>query len=391
MSEEPDQAGQSSQVVCPSCGTMLIVPRGCSSRVAKCGHCRQKFWLPRQLAVTEEAVVQWIGERDLDEDSDSAPLEGPHDDQPRSIPHTHPSHASPHDTLVAAPAGGDIRVVRCDSRGVLLKFPSNRLKDDAFRCAMPRLCMQCGARSHLEAHVIIYSGALVDSVSLEAEHSAGKMVLGTDEVKDLRGQELLDRLPRVPNVPRPADMPMPYWLCDMCSTAKALSGQIQINSETGEGPCRLLIRNLRRGEEFLSAIGARSTACHRELVRHITATAENPWDLLALAVQHRIQQWFKPAHGESFLAYVPDRDRARTEDGMNGLLVSDRRLIRHGRMRHHEWEVAAPINLILEAGRHKGRLRVTINPDAVHVAVDSEGVAKLRRALTKGRFRAAWR
>jgi len=390
LSEEQEQVGQARQIACPACGTVLIVPLGCSRRVAKCGQCRQKFLLPRSLAVTEEAVAQWIGRRDLEDEGESAPAEERHGERPEPIPETHPAHASPHDTLVAAPPARDIRVVRCDSNGVLLEFSSNRLKDKSFRSAMPRLCMQCGARSHLEAHVIIYSGTLVDSVSLEAEHSAGKMVLFADEVKDLSSQELLDHLPRVPNVLKPADRPMPYWLCDMCTTAKAVSGQIQINSETGEGRCRLLIRNLRRAAEFLAAIGARGMPCYQELTKHITATAENPWDLLALAVQHRIQQWFKPSPGESFLAYVPDRDRARTEDGMNGLIVSDRRLIHHGRMRHHEWEVREAIKLILESGRLKGRMRVTIDPNAVHIAIDGEGIAKLRRALTKGRFRAAW-
>jgi hypothetical protein len=297
-----------------------------------------------------------------------------------------------HQTLAAVDAAdSEMRLVACDSSGAMLEFPSHRLKDKHFRAAMPRVCTQCGARSHLEAHVIIYTGALVDSVSLETEHAAGRLVLRSDEVKDLTTEDVLEKLPHVPIAPPPADMPMPYWLCDMCGASKAVSGQIQINSKTGEGPCRLLIRNLHRAEEFLCAVGARGMHPHRELIKHVTQMGEKPWDFLSLVVQHRLEQWFKPTAGEAFLAYVPDRDHARTEDGMFGLVVTSRRIIHHTSLRHREGDVSAALELVLSAGAKKGELVVTLPVWKVAVKVDSEGVAKFRRALTLGKFQATWK
>jgi hypothetical protein len=374
------------KIQCPSCGAHLFLPEGMTRRVAKCGQCKQKFWLPRPEAVSEEQVAGWLDRQEQDEAVSGPPPE----EYPHPVPADHPDHAA-HQTLSAfAALDRDMRLISCDSGGALLEFPAQRLTEKPFRCAMPRICVQCGGRSHLEVHVIIYSGVLKDSVSLEAEHAAGTLVLRSDEVKDLSIQDVLERLPRVPNVPAPADLPMPYWLCDQCSSSKTISGQLQINRDTGEGWCRLLIRNLRRAEEFLDAVGARGSHPFHEIARHVAEMGDNPWDSLPLVVQHRLQQWFKAAAGERFLAYVPDRDHARTEDGMFGLAVSDRRLIHHMPLRHWESEVSRPLDLVLSAGKKKGQLVVTIAAWKCPIQVDGDGIAKLRRALTIGKFRANW-
>jgi hypothetical protein len=379
-------ATQPRKIQCPSCGTLLTIPAGVTIRVAKCGQCKEKFWLPRPPTVSEDEVVNWLGREEEDE------VEGGlHGEYPQPVA-PEQAHQMRHQTLMAAAAlDAEMRLVACDSSGALLEFPPHRLKDKVFRSAMPRACMQCGARSHLEAHVLIYAGMLIDSVSLEAEHAAGKLVLRSDEVKDLTPDEVLEKLPHVPNVPAPADLPMPYWLCDMCGTSKAVSGQIQINSKTGEGFCRLLIRNLRRAEEFLCGVGARGTHPHRELVQHAAQTAEKPWDSLSMAVQQRLEQWFKPASGELFLAYVADRNHSRTEDGMFGLVVSNRRIIHHMPLRHREGDVSQPLELVLSDGPMRGQLIVTLPAWKVAVKMDSDGIAKLRRALVQGKYQAAWR
>ena len=373
------------EIRCPSCGVLLVIPAGAVGQLARCGQCKQRFRVPPAPKVTEDVVAGWL-DTEEDEGAEGSALSQP----PSAAGGEHP-HTSRQTRAAFAAMEGNIRLVSCEPTGALLEFPSRRLTEKAFRCGMPRACMQCGARSHLEAHVVLFTGALVDSVSLEAEHTAGRLVLGIDEVKDLAIEQVLDRLPRLPNVPAPADLPMPYWLCDLCASSKAVSGQIQINTQTGEGWCRLLIRNLRRAEEFLCDVGARGTQAHKDLARHAAQLADNPWDSLALAVQHRLQQWFKPSSGEHFLAYVPDRDHARTEDGMFGLAISNRRLIHHTARRHHENDVSQPLELVLAAGKVRGDLVVTFPVWKATLKVDADGIAKFRRGLTLGKFQANWR
>ena len=122
---------------------------------------------------------------------------------------------------------------------------------------------------------------------MEAERSAGTLVLSNDEVRGLSDQEILDRLPRVPNVPPPGDLPMPYWVCDMCSGSGTVSGQIQVNRTTGTGLCRLFIRNPRRAMEFAQVAGGENTEGYGELKDRVEQTVVNPWDSLPEVVQHR--------------------------------------------------------------------------------------------------------
>ena len=369
-------------LLCPVCGTVLAVPPGYSNCFVRCGQCHHRFRLPRRIAATEDAIANWLMEGQYRDEEDLAASEKRADT---------PDEGIPGGTAILPSVGHSLRLVKVDRQGVLFQFPASRLLEPAFRCAMPRRCLRCGARAHLHVHVIIYTPRLADSISLEAEHSAGELKLSEAEASKLSPEELLQHLPRVPNVPHPGDLPMPYWLCDMCTGAGMISGQININSATGEGFCRLLFRNLRRAEEFLINAGERNSSSHAELRQNIIATAENPWDTLPLVVQHRLQQWFHPNANERFVAYIPDRDRARTEDGMAGIAVSNRRLIYHTQMRHREAGITEAIELQMVTEAGKGILQIkTPKWQAKRITLDRVGIDRLRRALAATKFQAVW-
>jgi hypothetical protein len=211
----------------------------------------------------------------------------------------------------------------------------------------------------------------------------------SDDPCSLNDKQLLDRLPRVPNMPPPVDNPMPYWICDMCSGAGMLSAQYQAGAN--DGLCRLLIHHLRRAEEFLIAAGGEGSLHHQEILRRITSTAENPWDTLPSVIQHRIEGWFKMGFGERFLAYVPDRDHTRTEDGVAGILVSSVRLVYHTQLKHREIIAAEPLELQMSSAGTKASLSIKSPSWQVkHMTVDREGLDGLRRALTLAKFQAVW-
>ncbi len=50
------------QILCPSCGMLLDVPPGKSDCFVRCGGCQHRFRLPKRIAVTEDAIADWIGE-----------------------------------------------------------------------------------------------------------------------------------------------------------------------------------------------------------------------------------------------------------------------------------------------------------------------------------------
>jgi LSD1 subclass zinc finger protein len=377
----------SRKVLCPSCGTILQVPQGLVNVAVRCSHCQNRFRLPPKAMISDDAIASWLGGAktrvdpdDIDEEIEQT--EAPSLGGTAVLPIENPEAPS------APPPA--LRLVRFGKNRALFEFPASRLRDVSFRCAMPRQCLRCGARAHLVAHVVIYSGKMVDNMSLEMEHAAGDLILDEDQTRDLTTEQLLDRLPPVPNVPAPGNLPMPYWVCDMCSGAGLISGQIEVNSQTGNGWCRLMIYGLRRAAAFLEAAGGKDSDGFRVLHEHIETMAENPWENLPSVIQHRIEGWYKPAVGEQFITYVPDRDHSRTEDGMNGLVVSNRRVIFHDRMRHFEGKIQDALKVKVSAG---AKLQIHIESAILQVrgfTLEREGLNSLRRSLTLGGFKASW-
>ncbi len=387
--------------VCPSCNTLLAIPPGTSNCHVRCGQCRNRFRLPRRVPVTDDVVTDWLFEdnpvtAEQQEQAASAiglSLEEADSDQTQSDLSGMPCDETMVAHVVSRPHHKThrIRLVRISDRGALLEFPASRLTDLHFRCSVPRRCLRCGSRQHLHAHVIIYTPELTDSLSLEDEHRAGALQLSNEEIRGLTGEQILARLPRVPNVPAPADLPMPYYLCDMCRGPGMISGQIRVNANTGRGLCRLQLRNIELAEELLVTVGGAESEDHERLKQVLQTRRDRPWEMLPESVQHRLIQWYRPHNGEYFVQYIPDRDRARTEDGMCGLIITSRRLIYHDMRRHHESTLTEPIKLSLSTGEECGRLSVRASGWRVNrMKVDRNGIKSLRRALVQSKAKAFW-
>jgi len=383
-------------VVCPHCGAKLAVPEQAGKVNVRCGCCKEKFSIvPPAAKPVEDVVASWLtGE---DGAGDDAP---PEEDLDMDISGedlmsaTQLSAAAPdlpEDASAGAGPRPDARVVKVDGKGTLIEFATSLLHQSEFRAAFPRQCIRCDARVHLRAHAVIFAPQLMDSMSLEAEHKAGELVLSNEEVHGLTNQQVLDRLPEVPNVPPPGNLPMPYWLCDMCSGSGQVSGQIQVNPETGGGFCRLLIRGPRRALAFIDTALGKNIEGYQLVRDRVDQLVENPWDNLAEVVQHRIQQWFQPHQDEQFLSYTPDRDYARTEDGMAGVLITNQRLIAHYSRRHRESPVTEPLELTHSFGAGRGHVAIkTATWTIPRMTVDRDGIARLRRGLSLGKFMAVW-
>ena len=367
-------------VACPACGTLLDAPPEAANCAVRCGACKTRFKLPAKVAVTGDAIASWLWQ---DPDHDHKP----HEALPRD-----PSNESM--VFLADPEAEQtarVRLVRVGSEGALFEFDAPRLLEVPFRTAMPRMCVRCEGRADLIAHPIIYAPHLADSLSLEAEHAAGGLRLRLDDVRGLDSRDMLARLGHVPNVPHPADLAMPYWLCDGCSGIGMISGQANINTGDGSGLCRLRIANLAVAEQFLVALGQGDSVEHAELQLRIDARNRNPWAAIDAAVRNRLEQWYEPGPKETFLAYVPDRDRGISEDGVYGILVTDRRLIYHCQYRHHESPVDMPLHL--QWIKRTSKLRLTMRTprwEISHFALDREGLENLRKALRRAGFPARW-
>ncbi len=372
-------------IACPVCGTLLDAPPEAANCAVRCGRCKSRFKLPAKMAVNSDAIAGWLY-KDPDNEESA---------QPASAGTSPPPDPREESMMFLVDTESDqppaMRLVRVGAEGALLEFPASRLLDTPFRGSMPRLCVRCETRTDLSAHVVIFSPQLKDSMSVEAEHSAGELAISAEEARGKTNDELLAKMAKVPNVPEPANEPMLYWLCPDCPGVGTISGQANINRTTGKGKCRLRILNLRVAEKFLVNTGAEGTAEHAEIQMRIRSRWNNPWSDLPPATRNRIVGWFEKNPNEKFIAYVPDRDRTHTEDGMYGLLVSNQRFICHCQYRHHESPADYPLHLQWTRKGAKPHLRIrTPDWEVKKFSADREGVETLKRALRRGGFHVRW-
>ena len=372
------------RVRCFRCAVILDVPEEYKGSNICCSVCRAKFRLPD---VSDAEILDWIGPQSK-EDTISTAMAAP------SVM----EEPSP-GTGGTGRGGGNLsagsegfELVRIGRRGALFEFPATMLEDKSFRSAMPRYCLRCGTHANLHPHVIIFGHQMKECSSMEAEYLDSPGELSEHEARNLTIEEVLEHLPKINKVPPPANLPMPYWICDMCSPFNMVFALNKIHPKTGEGNCRLQIQRLWRAEEFLVHAGGKGTEAHDEILDALADNPQTPWDMLPGVVQQRLRQWYGPHRGERFVSYTPDRAFSRTEDGVGGVVVSSRRMIYNSSMRHRESEKGEPLELSF--ARESGRLTLHIKGptwEIKNMVVDKSGLESLRRALTKERFTAVWR
>lgn len=376
-------------VRCPKCEAVLGVPEDYRGNRFICGSCRSKFKI---ASLSDEEILDLIGPRNLDEttagmypamDEGELGADGEHHDH-----HDLAMKLATHmDTGIT-----DLDMVRIDANGVLFEFSADIYKTPEFRSAFPKKCLRCGVEHHLRPHIVIFSKQMKDSASVENEYITSKPVITENDLLTKSSLDLLKIMPDVPRVPEPSELPMVFWICDLCSPDNMVFAQNKLTAQGGK--MRMQIRRLWRAEEFLKNFGAQDSPAHKRLVSDIEENKETPWDCLPGVVQQRMRQWFKPGRGEIFSAYTPDRTHSRTEDGMSGIVVTNRRLIFNSSMRHREADKSTQLELDFFRASEKGQYKINIkspNWEVKNLIIDKAGLECLRRALTKEKFNTVWR
>ncbi len=374
---------------CPRCAVILGIPQGFRGSKVLCSCCQTRFQIP---ALSDAEIIDLIGHRNLD---DSTVSGRPAEFKAVELGDDFVSEdAEKRQTKEYAPIPPELegfRLVRISRHGVLFEFPASLLEGKLLRGALPRRCLRCGTKAHLQPHLVIFSHHMADCSTLETEFVDSLAMISGHEAMNLSMDEVLEKLPIVKSVPAPANLPMPYWICDQCSPSNMILAQNEINRNTGQGQCLLQIRRFWRAEEFLSSINCENTSLHEEVCRALRDNPETPWDTLPGVVQQRLKQWYKPHKGERFVTYVPDRSHGRSEDGVSGIVVSNRRIIHNCDRRHRESEKGEPLELSFSMQGKQMRLTVkTPTWEVKNLVVDKSGLERLRRALAKEKFQTTW-
>jgi hypothetical protein len=369
---------------CPQCRLEISFDDRHLGRKARCKTCGKVFTL--QPVDLEDSVAGWLLEDFNDSEDASAPRPRVRSIHEAMRPGTDGDGDAIGRARPATPADSSVnqsilRLSHVDTMGAFFLFPPTLLYDAEFRASMPRHCLGCGATHGLNVHLLLWAGKLPHRDRLRVKAESARVRILPEVLMRLDDQELLEKLPRVANLPEPFCLPTPYFVCNRCSPAGQVFTHVRPVIGGGEA-CELGIACLKRAAEFLAANVGRDSDEYRRLIAEDTQRRKDPWNELPLSVRNRISQWYRPLRGEQFVAFVRDHDFAPTETGQGGLVLTNRRMIIHKYAAHREIDFSNALQL--QAQRRKNYLDLhvgseTVKPIDLHC--DFQTPELLRKAL----------
>ena len=215
-------------------------------------------------------------------------------------------------------------VQNCSATGVRFAFDSMWLKHEGFRSSMPIRCVVSGDSNveRLIARPVLFSDRYRgQKLSIEHIHSQYENWI------------LIDRSPRqitrnmglIEKMPNPFQFAMPYYVHTRhahhilhCQTHDHQGGGIT---------CVVMIPNLKAALEWLGRVNGVCGPEYQMLEEDVSLMHGEAWRKLSETCRHRINAWCKLDPGESFRMYLTDADFGKRDEGMAGLVVTDKRVI----------------------------------------------------------------
>jgi len=356
-------------ILCPACKVELHGTAEMAGKRARCQRCGKMFVIsiphlhpkPKTPGL-DDTIVDWLAEDEVD---DSLAAQS---------------------TRITATATTQLLLELSETRGATFLFPSTFLTDPAFRASMPQCCLSCGLEHDLRVNLVVWHDQSLREDIPALTHSGIPVKVQAESLMGFGGQNLLERLPKVPHMPDPYNLPMPFFLCEKCSADQALTTAVRpVNG--GDFQCVLGIPSLFPAAAFFAThLGTE----HPEYKRIIKAARlakfreRDPWRALPAPVRNRIANWFKRGQKEEFLCYVPDSDRSKTEIGMSGVVVSSERIVyfKYGALR--QINLTEEVRLRVEKTHERYQLHLTSakSKDCV-LHCEPAGAEAIRRAIRK--------
>lgn len=368
------------KIHCPGCRAQLRVPETSSGKAARCPACKKVFRVPAPSDMFEETISTWI-ESDVDEEQEkrvesldpsktavgvSAPTAkasaaaataSPGDStlamdalDPRqastagapamsgagaSAPARGPaveSPAFPDDLFIRKPIP-HLVVRECNLNGVTVAFDSSWLEHDGFRASMPvKGVISLNTKTdELLARPLAFvdrsSAAIRSAQDLEARFEQRLLPGWT-------ARHLLSVMGTIEQLPRPFNMPMPYYIhvsqsgiSLKCTTKRRVDGGYT---------CEVVLPSGQYALEWLLRVNGVCGPEYDLLERELDLIKADSWSTLPEQCRDRIVVWCRFLPRERFIHYIADADFGVREAGLAGLVITDRRLVFH--KYHHSGE-----------------------------------------------------
>lgn len=228
--------------------------------------------------------------------------------------------------LLVDPAKPNLVINQCSQEGVLIAFDSACMQDIGFRTSIPVACAFSGERN--KSDLIAKPLAFVDQSQatirnpqeIEAGHERKMTESDTPE-------SLIAQMDIIKGLPERFQKPMPYYVAADHAT---LSLECRTkNRKDGGSTCFVVIPEGTIALQWLAAVNGTCGAEYRMLRNDVARLWSKQWQGVPEDIRQRIGAWAGFTPGERFRYYINDGEFGKKDEGMAGLIFTDRRIIYH--------------------------------------------------------------
>jgi hypothetical protein len=227
--------------------------------------------------------------------------------------------------------GRELTVERIGSSGVRFSFPAGMFMLTGFRASMPLVCVGCGKTdvSSLIARPLIWADRLTRDVPEVGDIDTRYQIQLRDQQSP---RDVIESMRPMEEFRSPFNQPLPYYVCHQCAP------QMKIECRTVERQsglsCELTLPLGRFALDWLGRVNGVCGDDHEALESAVMRLETSGWRSIPSQVRRRLTVWFDFEPDEQFVGYLNDGDFARSDAGLGGMVITDRRLV-YCKYHHH--------------------------------------------------------
>jgi uncharacterized Zn finger protein (UPF0148 family) len=271
-----------------------------------------------------------------------------------------------------------LAIESCTQRGVRIMFDSRWLEHDGFSVSIPLRCAFTGDTDRQS--LICKPLAFVDR--------SQAMVRNPLDIERGHEQRLGDRHPRqvrdamgvLEHLPPPFNRAVPYYLSQTEAGQSLQCGTLR--RPDGNVTCIVLIPDGVHALEWIARVNGTCGPEYELLERDVARLFTNQWRGISQRSRQRLAAWCEFGPGETFSYYFPDADFAKSDDGLAGVVITDRRAIYHKYHRHGEVAPCPEVRVVIRPdAEFAGVTFITPEGSIKAVRLHFEDVAKFTEAM----------
>jgi hypothetical protein len=225
----------------------------------------------------------------------------------------------------------------------VIEFPVQLLELSGFRASMPMRC-------------IVNSNAPVEGLIAKPFPWVDKLKNSTETVQEMANRfakkvppkqseaEFVDSLHMIMELPPPFNLPMPFYISPEEERGFEPLTKV-VGTKYGLG-CVVTVPLSDTVLEWVGRVNGLYSREYHDLSQAVYSQTNHKLASVPDKTRRRINEWFECKPDEEFLLFLPDSDFTKKDDGLAGLILTDRRLICRRYRQKTELSLAKPCELI---------------------------------------------